>query len=345
MDTMSIDYCNIDMSEIYDLVRVAISHVITHCAVPTFFLIGGYLFFTKLQEWDWGVWKTKMRSRTHTILIPYFVWCSISIADTLLRKVAGCLIKAKPWSGISQWLNENGWLHLYWDSNMWNIDRTNMLGWLVPSSSPCLVPFWFMRDMIIVIVFTPVLFWCIRHLRFAFILLLTFCYILGIWIPISGFSSLATLYFCIGAYLTLTKKDLAISFHKYRYAFYLVALFLFPIMVFYNGHETEIGNLIYPFYIISMVGTVISVATSIVKSGRGRISMSLSNTTFFIFAAHVFLLPYVNKIVHKTTDIMGVYGDLIAYFIIPLLTVAICIVICCLLKKYSPKFAIIIGCR
>lgn len=28
-------------------------------AVPVFFFISGILFFTKLQEWDWTVWKKR----------------------------------------------------------------------------------------------------------------------------------------------------------------------------------------------------------------------------------------------------------------------------------------------
>lgn len=74
--TMAIDYSNIGIYELYDLLRVAISHVMTHCAVPTFFLISGYLFFTNLQVWDLGLWKTKIYSRIHTVLIPYIIWVS-----------------------------------------------------------------------------------------------------------------------------------------------------------------------------------------------------------------------------------------------------------------------------
>lgn len=344
-DTMAIDYSNIGISELYDLLRVAISHVITHCAVPTFFLISGYLFFAKLQEWDLGIWKTKMKSRTHTVLIPYLIWISIAIAQVVAMKVGGCLINGKPWSGIAEWFANNGWLHLYWDCNTWNLDRTNILGWHTPSSAPYLLPFWFMRDLIVVLAFTPIIHWCIKHLKFYYLLLLLVCYTIGIWLPIPGFSSLTTLYFSLGAYLMINKIDLAANCSRYRYIFYFFAIILLPLMVYYDGHNTEIGNRIYPFFVLAMCGTVINIITCLERNNKMRWSKKYSDTTFFIFASHVFLLPYTGKLMRKAVAFMGSMGDIVAYILIPLLTVIICITLCRIMQRYLPKLSKVIGCR
>ena len=345
VDTLTIVYSNIGISEVYDLLRVAISHVITHCAVPTFFLLSGYLFFTKLQEWDFGVWKTKIKSRIYTVLVPYLIWVSIAIAWILLQKTAGCIVKSNPWSGITEWFSDNGWLHLYWDCNTWNLERTNILGWHTPSSAPYLIPFWFMRDLIVVLIFTPVIHWCIKQFKTFFMLLVLICYILGIWFPIPGFSSLATLYFSIGAYLMVNKIDLTAVCRRLLYVFYLVAIVLLPFMIYYDGHNTEIGNRIYPFFVLAMCGSIINIITWLERNSKMAWSKKYSDTTFFIFASHVFFLPYTGKLLRKAVAFMGPLGDIVAYILIPLLTVIICITLCRIMQRYLPKLSKVIGCR
>lgn len=344
--TTEIDYTHFwGVSELYDILRVAISHVMTHCAVPTFFLISGYLFFTKLQQWNWVVWKRKMKKRIHTLFIPYIVWISISIALTPLSMIAGCIIKGHSWNNIIDWFDNNGWLHMFWDCHTWNLDRTNMLGCLSPSSAPYLIPFWFMRDLMVVVLLTPIIYYLIKRFGMCFIFLVTLFYVTGVDIPVSGFSILAILYFSFGAYIMLNNKDLVMIFKKYRYIAYRVSIVLLPIIIYYDGHNTKMGNIIYPFFIISMVVSVVNLTYSMVKKGCGNLLISLSSTTFFIFAAHSLLLPYVRIAVQKITNPLETYGCILAYFLIPIVTILICIFLFYVLKRYTPRLAKVIGCR
>lgn len=307
---MDIDYSHLGLSDLYDLLRVAISHVVAHCAVPIFFLISGYLFFSKLQDWNIDIWKDKIKSRFRTIIFPYFIWVSIAIVWNIMIISCGCLLKGNSWINVTNWLSDNGWLHLYWDSNTWNLDRINMLGWQTPSSAPCLIPFWFMRDLILVIASTPLIFLAIKHLKLAFIFILLCCYIIGVWIPVPGFSSTATLFFSVGAYIMVNKLDLVIVFKKFRYLFYTLFIALFPFMIFFDGHNTEIGDLLYPYFVIAMCGIMINIVATLVKKGKLGWCMRYSNTTFFIFASHIFLLPYIKIIVCKLTTAWG-YGEIL----------------------------------
>lgn len=67
VDTLSIDYLHLSLFDVYNLIRVAITQVITHCAVPIFYIISGYLFYQRLQKWDTGIWKQKMKNRVKTV--------------------------------------------------------------------------------------------------------------------------------------------------------------------------------------------------------------------------------------------------------------------------------------
>lgn len=269
----------------------------------------------------------------------------LAIVWGLLQKAGGCLINGKPWFGIAEWFANNGWGHLYWDCNTWNLDRTNILGWHTPSSAPYLLPFWFMRDLMVVLIFTPAIHWCIKHLKLYYLLLLLVCYTMGIWLPIPGFSSLTTLFFSIGAYLMINKMDLVATCSKYRYVFYLVTLILFPFMVYYDGHNTEIGDRIYPYFVLAMCGTIINLISFLDSKNKMTWSKTYSDTTFFIFASHMFLLAYTSKVVHKLVAFMEDLGDIVAYILVPFVIVAICIVLCRIAQRYFPKTSKVIGCR
>lgn len=345
IDTFSIDYLQLSLFNVYNLIRVAITQVITHCAVPVFYIISGYLFYQKLSLWNLEVWKQKMKSRFKTVGLPYIVWITIMIIYTVAMLSAGCLLHGKPWSRIIEWFSTNGWWHLYWDCHVWNLDRLNLIGLPMPASAPILIPFWFMRDLIIVLAMTPVLYWCIKKMKFLFVLLLIASYITGVWIPLSAPCVDAVLFFSIGGYIAIERKDLVVWVSRFETISYILSIVLLPFMIYYNGHNTEVGNIIYPFYVFAMCGAVMNFIAALEIKKELRLFKKYSDTTFFIFAAHVFLLTYVRSALHLVTGRVGVLGDIIEYLMTPIITVAICIVVCRIIQMHLPKFATVLGCR
>lgn len=55
-----IDWRSFSFENLYDVIRVLVSGTISGIAVPTFFLISGYLFFQGLENWNWGIWRAKI---------------------------------------------------------------------------------------------------------------------------------------------------------------------------------------------------------------------------------------------------------------------------------------------
>lgn len=344
IDTFSIDYLHPSLFDVYNLIRVAITQVITHCAVHIFYIISGYLFYQKLSIWNFEVWKQKMKKRIKTVGLPYIVWITIRIIYTVALLTAGCLLHGKPWSRIIEWFSSNGWWHLFWDCHIWNLDRLNLVGLPMPARGPILVPFWFMRDLIIVLVITPMIYWAIKKLKFLFVILLAASYITGVWIPLSAPRIDAVLFFSIGGYITIGKIDLVSCMSKFKVISYILSIVLLPFMIFFNGHNTDVGNVIYPFYVFSMCGAVMNLITAMERRYSLILFKKYSDTTFFIFAAHAFLLRYVRGVLHLLTGRVSVFGDIIEYLITPIMTVAICIVICRIIQK-RPRFATMLGCR
>ena len=116
-------------------------------------------------------------------------------------------------------------------------------------------------------------------------------------------------------------------------------------MVYYNGIETKIGNLIYPFFVSSMVVTFVNLIATIVIKQETPILKKLSEDSFFIFASHLFVLPYVKSLIYRIIGIDNTFILFIGYLLVPFVTIAICIGINLLVKKYFPKVSVVIGCR
>lgn len=86
-------------------------------AVPCFFLMSGYLFFRGLEDWDWKACGRKLRSRVHTLLIPYLIFNLLCVAAPL----AGVDNPARNPDALPVL----GW---FWDSVTYNAGAENWLG-------------------------------------------------------------------------------------------------------------------------------------------------------------------------------------------------------------------------
>lgn len=125
---------------VYDYIRLFFSVVIARSAVPIFFIISGYLLFLKVEEYNKTVYVSKLRKRWHSLVVPYFSWIVLLILWILMFKVGGILLHGKTWTGILDYFQDNGYLHMLWDSSVWE-ERTTWLGVETHNSGPVLLPF------------------------------------------------------------------------------------------------------------------------------------------------------------------------------------------------------------
>ncbi len=58
----------------YEFLKLLISQTIVKVAVPVFFMMSGYLFFSNVREWNLDVYIAKMLRRAKTLLFPYMIW-------------------------------------------------------------------------------------------------------------------------------------------------------------------------------------------------------------------------------------------------------------------------------
>lgn len=331
---------------VYDYIRLFFSVVIARSAVPIFFIISGYLLFLKVEEYNKTVYISKLRKRWHSLVIPYFSWIVLLILWTLMFKVGGILLHGKPWVGILDYFQNNGYLHMLWDSSVWE-ERTTWLGIETHNSGPALLPFWYMRDLIIMVVISPAIYWFIKKIKFVFIILLLAIYTFDIKCSlISGTLACASLFFSIGAYFAIKKLDFTEALWKWRHLICPIAILL---MIYQTYSGSAMGNtmslMIHPWLVIIQSFAIIIVASVLCRYQKVyETNKKLARYSFFIYAFHPFILTYEIKAFKKIALLVDNqilisdtwYMMTLNYIAIPLICVGVCIGIYRFMLKFIP---------
>lgn len=286
---------------VYDYIRLFFSVVIARSAVPIFFIISGYLLFLKVEEYNKIVYISKLRKRWHSLVIPYLSWIILFVLWTLMFKVGGILLHSKPWTGILEYFQEHSYLHMLWDSSVWG-ERVTWLGIETHNSGPVLLPFWYMRDLIMMVVISPIIYWLIKEAKIIFLILLLAIYVFDIRVSwMSGTFTCASLFFSLGAYFAIKKQDFTDVLWKWKKIICPVAVVLMVSQT-YTGSAMgdEISKMIHPWLVIFQSFTLILLASALCKYPKFyNINKKLARTSFFIYALHPFILGYVISAFNK----------------------------------------------
>ena len=334
-------------SAIYDYVRIFFSLVIARSAVPIFFIISGYLFFCKVATYNKEVYLGKLKKRWQSLVIPYLIWNLLFIIWTLTFIVGSILLHGKSWNVIGEYFIQHGFLHMLWNSSVWE-ERTTWFGVITHNSGPVLLPFWYMRDLIMMVVLSPVFYWLIKNLRFLFILLMMAVYIFDIRVSwMSGSFMTAGLFFNMGAYFAIMKQDFTDVLWKWRYIICPIAMILMVTQTYIGSTMDDSASWMICHWLVIVQSFALIIFASVMCRHRRiyELSKRLASTSFFIYAFHVFILGHVISLINKMMPLGDVwYVQIVCYFVSPLICVCLCVCFYCLLRTLCPSFfAILIG--
>jgi len=146
-------------------ISMVLSRIVASCAVPVFFFMSGYLFFRHVSVLTPGVYRQKLKSRFHSLLIPYVLWIGAWIL--------GChIIYNVPVVTNLLHLNQGG----YSANSIGDVVRSFWAYYEKEEGTyPRLGQFWYIRDLMVVVLFSPVIFIAFNALRkFGFLLAFVF---------------------------------------------------------------------------------------------------------------------------------------------------------------------------
>lgn len=309
----NVSYLHLIKADIVGIIMYSISHILTQTAVPLFFLISGYLFFVKLEEWDYKIYRRKMLSRVRTLLVPYLIWVTLFCGIHIFRHIL-------PIGGIHdfhvnlcKWLSDQGGVcNLYWSSSKWIYGASNIFGNKVIMTGPMPFHLWFLRDLIVAVILSPLYFFLFRRgdekstiLSRVSIVILIILALLQIQTKVPGLDTSSLAYYGIGAFLSLNRKSLAFSF-RFRYLVASIAFVMFVILIPMDGSKTPIGSMLFPLWIFTGVLTILNMMAAYVRKNKiTDIVNRVNNSVFFLYIIHPFFLGIGASIVSHFMTLLG----------------------------------------
>ena len=330
----------------YDFIRILFSQGISRVAVPLFFLISGYLFFSKLEDrWSWSIYKEKIKSRGKSLLVPYLLWGLIALfAYTCVFGGKSFINGELSFDNYFKFLSDRGGVLTFWNNARYgfNEDSTrNILGWVMYSSAePLNYPLWFIRDLIVVTLFSPLVYFLVKKFGQVFTFVLFLLYVCNIWIPYEGFSIDSWFFFSFGGSLRLSQKSVLFTFHNNRYVYYIVSLFLLFVSVGLYGKSSFYGYTIKLFTVFGLVSIycLCFVGLQKVKFKNSCIFKKLEESSFFLYAMHsIFIVELYSDILNLILGRSNQFSQLLIYLLTPFLTSITIVGIYAILKKHLPR--------
>lgn len=273
-------------------------------SVPIFLIISGYLFFREGdQEFTKDLWTSKLKRRISSLLVPYLLW-----------NLIGYIIYA-----IQFGFSFADFFHSFWV-----IDVPGRGG-----SSPIDGPLWYVRNLMIMVVISPIIAYMIKYTKYYLILIMTILWIIQIP-PFNKGIGIAFYFFSLGGYLRISDYHVE---NLQRYTKYLIIAY--PVYVVYALLMQSNSNCWdFQFGIILGIGAIFSLTMHFIKCGygNGKFTRNLSETSFFIYCLHDLLLQFLKTFF---SEILGT-GDF-AYISLIVVDIALCLGFFYVLKSISPK--------
>ena len=316
-----VEFGNADYLFIYHTISKLFSQVVAGICVPLFFFISGFLFFRGVN-FDKNIYFSKLKSRTKSLLIPYLFWnITCLVVFHVVAKIPT----------LSVWFNNL--------SNMYNLNYILTSLW----THPIVYQFWFIRDLMVVVLLTPLIYLYIKNLNIFGIVFFGLLWFFGFWssaISAIGLSIVSLFFFSAGAWFGIKKKNIIKVFEKVSDQPYIYIIYIFIVVTDLCTKNSIINKLGILVGIICCFG----IAGKLVKNNKVKISSFLTSASFFIFAIHEpWLVNTMRKILFKILQPEGDFMLTLLYFVIVALTVLIALVIYYIMDRYTPRFLSVIS--
>ncbi|WP_199768718.1 acyltransferase family protein [Sphingobacterium sp. HMA12] len=309
------------------------SKVIFEVCVPLFFFISGFLFFYKTAGFSAEIYLRKLKNRVRSLLIPYVFWNLLVILFLLLAQLflSGSLV-----SGRNKLITDyslQDWLWSFWDTSQINPNLRKSL--------PINSPFWFIRDLMVVVLFSPIVYILIKKLRAYAVIILGLLWIFNPFFYLPGLSTVSFFFFTAGAYFSINTKNFARGMRPMLSI--VVPLYLLLVaaqLIFLN--KSWWVDLYCAGICIGLIATLSVVAHFIAKESW-RTNAFLANSSFFIFAYHRLPLVFVIKFLFKILEPQSEVLLLFLYVFCPVIIIVFGLVIYSFLKQFWPRFTAVIS--
>ena len=190
-----VDQTVLDSYTVFSALNFVFTDIIFQCCVPLFFVFSGYFFFHE-RTLTPQLYAQKLKKRVFSLLIPYIIWNALVLLVMYLQE--GLMGSTSSRMGVLHDYSISDWIYAFFDnSHSWSFTG--------PLGQPASVQFWFIRDLLILSVLSPILLALTRLNRYMMLGILLFIFFFPYHLPHLNNSSIT--FFGLGVFLQLYDID------------------------------------------------------------------------------------------------------------------------------------------
>ena len=285
-------------------------------SVPLFFFISGFLFFSGMDKFSWRIIGKKLKKRVHSLFIPFFIWNVVFILFVALVNAINSSLLTYKKSFVDMTFGEV--LNCFWDL------------------SQGLIPLWFIRDLMIINIFSPIIYFMLKNKISKLIVLgFTILFLSQIFHYVPGIGMRCAYPYMLGAWFSINGKDFIFVLNKYIYPLTILLIILV-------GFDTYLWTNDVSLFALNRFAQIIGFMTiplwmsRCIEAGVLKKNEFLSKGSFFVFVFHMFIIYIPAKLWVYVFPVNG-WTATMALLFIPLLVAYFCLGVYKVLLMFMPK--------
>ena len=305
-------------------VQDLVSQGLARIAVPLFFWMSGYFFFLGFTG-TWAEYRAKLRARVKTLLIPFLFW---NAATLLVFAVVQALPATRGMFASAT--------RLVRDYSGYDFCAA-LLGF---TRFPAAYQFWFIRDLMVMVLLAPVLQLLLRYLpRISVVALL------GLWFcdawPLAIPSAAAVAFFHAGAWSARAGfRPAALD----RFAVPVAAAYAVLVLLDTYGSCRDWSDALHPAGVLLGVAAALALSGPLARSDRLKKGLlAAGSCSFFVFAVHEPLLTVFKKTAYLIFRPESGAAVLALYFLVPAVVVAVALLAHAVLRRLAPRLLAVVA--
>ena len=301
-------------------VQLLISDGIARGAVPVFFITSAFLLFFKHNSYP-----VLLKKKSKSLLLPFMLWPIVNMAFYAVLKLLGDL------SGIGFLSGIGNYDFLAWSPKEWFGCFFGYVG----DGVLYLSHFWFLRDLIVLTILSPVLGFIYEKAKFLFIIFIVYVEFIGFYtyivMPESFF------YFSLG--MIFAKDDVDFfGIVKKLHWYELLPVFLVLWFVFWKFQAPMPTATLMLMAFVSAVMLLKFSEILIMNDKFYAVLAYLAKYSFFLYAVHIKILRSIIRTVWvRLLPMTNGFMCLFEYFGVTILMASCGIALGIILNKLCPK--------
>jgi len=300
--------------------------------VAFLFILSGFLFFRNFNL-SLNSYLEKLKSRFWTLLVPYLFWNLALLAVVLI------VVNIPTTSSIIQG---------HYKKYIEDYSFANFIDCLTGYKSvyPITFHFWYVRDLIAMVILSPVFLLVARKIPYLGVALFAAPWLLKLQLGFINIQWLGPLFFYLGCLIAVQKLDLTWLNRRKNLiiGIYLAMAVVLPIM-----QTSKIET--FPQHLFEcctrVVGTMaIWCASDLITGKLQKVCLNLSGFAFFVYAAHEPTVTVLKEVFDRLSKNPNSITVMVQYLLVVTIATLVTLAAGSFLQRYTPKFfQVITGAR